>query len=192
MANPAAKPPVSPASVAASPAVAQSSGPKKKFNFAYVVIPVVLLAVGGVVVGLDHLRAKMEAAQQGQGGEERLGVTDGLIGARNERKSRELKPKEAPLPPVAVGEDDEQLVGLGKKKKPPPPKPLTPVERAWKSVKADYDKLEARNETTIKKYRIRFLVIEGRKGSSAEAAFIKEAGALEDALKIELAKPENQ
>lgn len=192
MANPAAKPPVSPASVAASPAVAQPSGQKKKFNLAYVFVPLVLLAVGGVVFGLDTLRAKMEAAQQGQGGEERLGITDGPTGIRNERKSRELKPKEpAPAPPP-VSEDEELMVGLGKKKKPPPPKVLTPVERAWKSVKADYDKLEARNETTIKKYRIRFLAIEGRKDSAGEAAFIKEAGALEDALKIELAKPENQ
>lgn len=195
MANPAAKPPVSPASVSASPAaggaVALGGPPKKKFSALYIVLPLLLIVAIGIGIAWETFRAEMEAAQQGQGGEQRLGVPDGPMGTQFERKSRELKPKEAPPPPVPVSEEDE-LSGLGKKKKPPPPKTYPPAERAWRAVKADFDKLEARNETTARKYRIRILAMEDRKDSTPEAAFVKEAGALEDALKAELAKPENQ
>ncbi len=162
----------------------------KKFNALFVIIPIVLVGVG-VAVWLDRKRAEIEEAQQGQGGEQRLGVADGPLGMQRERKSRELKPKEAPPPPVPVSDDDE-LTGLGKKKKPPPPKTYPPAEKAWRAVKADFDKLEARNETTARKYRIRILAMEDRKDSTSEASFVKEAGVLEEALKAELAKPENQ
>lgn len=189
MANPAAKPPVSPASVPASPAAAGATAPKKKSSAAYILIPVIV-AVVGVAVWLEKKRSDLEEAQQGQGGEERLGVIGGPSGMTRERKSRELKPKEEPAP-VPVSDEDE-LSGLGKKKKPPPAKVYPPAERAWRAVKADFDKLEARNETTARKYRIRILAMEDRKDTTPEAAFVKEAGALEDALKAELAKPENQ
>ena len=156
-----------------------------------IVIPLLIVVVIGIGIGWETFRARLEEAQQGQGGEQRLGVVGGPTGIVNERKSRELKPKEAPAPPVPVS-DEEELTGLGKKKKPPPPKVYPPAERAWRAVKADFDKLEARNESTARKYRIRILAMEDRKDSSSEAAFLKEAGALEDALKTELAKPENQ
>lgn len=190
MANPAAKP-ASSVSVSASPAAVEAAAPKKKFNPLYVVLPLIVLAVVGVGVAWEAFRAQMEAAQQGQGGEQRLGVTDGPSGTLNERKSRELKPKEAPPPPVPVSDEDE-LTGLGKKKKPPAVKTLPPTERAWRAVKGDFDKLEGRNETTARKYRLRIRVMEDKKDTLSEGAFIKEAGALEDELKTELAKPENQ
>jgi hypothetical protein len=180
VANPAAKPPVSPASIAASPAVAKpaalSPPAKKKFNALFILLPLLLIAIVGVGVAWEMFRAKMEAAQQGQGGEDGLGVVGGRSGTQHERKSRELKPKEAPALPVVVSDEDE-LTGLGKKKKPPPPKTYPPAERAWRAVKADFDKLEARNETTARKYRIRILAMEDRKDST---------------LKAELSKPENQ
>ena len=171
------------------PAVS-GSGPKKKFNAAYIVIPILILGVIGVGVAWEGFRAKMEAAQQGQGGEQRLGVADGPNGTVRERKSRELKVVKAALPPPVV--EEEELTALGKKKKPPPPKVYPPAERAWRSLKADYDKLEGRNETTAKKYRIKILAMEDRKDSTPEAAFVKEAAVLEEALRTELAKPENQ
>lgn len=157
----------------------------------YVVLPLLVLAVIGVGIAWEMFRAKMEAAQQGQGGEERLGVVGGPNGIHQERKSRELKPI-VPAPAPAPVTDEEELTGLGKKKKPPPPKVYPPAEKAWRSVKADYDKLQARNESTARKYRIRILAMEDRKDSMPEQAFVKEAGALEEALKAELAKPENQ
>lgn len=192
MANPAAK---TPSSVPASPAAASSAAPtaaKKKFNVVlYVIVPVLVLAAIGIGVAWEDFRAKMEASQQGQGGEDRLGVVDGPRGAQNERKSRELKPKEALPPPPPVLDEDE-LTGLGKKKRPPPPKIYPPAEKAWRAVKADYDKLEARNDATAKKYRLRILTMEDRKDKLPEAAFVKEAAAMEEQLKSELAKPENQ
>lgn len=190
MANPAAKPSAPRAAAAPPPAVAAPVAEKKKFNALYVIIPVVGVILIAVVVGAELFRAEMEARQQGQGGEEKLGVIGGPMGMQHERKSRELKPKEPVVaPPVS---DDEDLTGLGKKKKPPPPKTYPPVEKAWRSVKGEYDKLEARNETTAKKYRMKVLTLEDRKTSVSEASFVKEAGALEDALRVELAKPENQ
>ena len=165
--------------------------PAKKFNPLIIVLPLGLVVVIGVGIAWETFRANMEAAQQGQGGEQRLGVVDGPLGTGNDRRSRELKPKEAPPPPAPVS-DEEELSGLGKKKKPPPPKTYPPAERAWRAVKADFDKLEARNETTARKYRIRILAMADRKDSTPEAAFVKEASALEEALKDELAKPENQ
>jgi hypothetical protein len=171
-------------------AAALAPGPKKKFSALYVIIPLLLIAVVGIAVAWENFRARMEQAQQGQGGEERLGMVDGPMGMTRERKSRELKPKEEPAPMAPV--TDEELTGLGKKKKPPPPKVYPPAERAWRAVKADYDKLQGRNETTARKYRIRILAMGDRKDTQPEAAFIKEAASLEAELKDELAKPENQ
>lgn len=156
----------------------------------YVVIGLLMVIVIGAGVAWEMFRSKMEELQQGQGGEGRLGV-DGPIGMQRERKSRELKPKEEPVVAAPTPEEDD-LAGLGKKKKPPPPKVYPPAERAWRAVKADYDKLQASNETTAKKYRMKMLTLEDRKDKLAEAAFVKEAGVLEEALKQELAKPENQ
>jgi hypothetical protein len=96
---------------------------------------------------------------------------------------------------VAPAEDEDELSTLGKKKKPPPPKPpaaVSPVDRAWRGVKNDFDKLEGKNESTARKYRMRMLTLEDRKDKVAEPTFVKEAGALEEALRDELAKPENQ
>ena len=104
----------------------------------------------------------MEALQQGQGGESRLGMS-GPVGA-GDRRSREVKVGQ-PTPPPAPVVDEEEVTGLGKKRKPPPPKPtaaLSPADRAWRAVKGDYDKLEGRNETTARKYRMRVTVLEDR------------------------------
>src|SRR4051794_9470883 len=122
----------------ASPA----AGAPKKFNWLLVILPLVILSLVGIGVAWETFRAKMEAMQQGQGGESRLGVSGGQVG-RGERKSREVKVGTAPVAAAPVTEDDE-VTGLGKKKKPPPPKPaaaLSPVDRAWRSLKSDYDKL---------------------------------------------------
>ena len=173
----------------ASPA----TGSPKKFNWLLVIVPLLVLGLVGIGVGWEMFRAKMEAMQQGQGGEARLGVVGGPVRSGDGR-SREVKVGTAPVVAAPVTDDDE-VTGLGKKKKPPPPKPaaaLTPVDRAWRSVKGDYDKLEARNETSAKKYRMKMLTLEDRKSSTAEASFVKEAGALEEQLRDELAKPENQ
>ncbi len=193
MANPAAKP-SAPAAPAPAAAAAQASVPaeKKKGGFGIYIVLGLLVVLGvGAAVGWEMFRSRMEELQQGQGGEERLGVSGVPNGIQRDRKSRELKPKEEPVAVAPVAEEDD-LTGLGKKKKPPPPKQYPPAEKAWRAVKADYDRLEARNESTAKKYRMKVLTLEDRKDSVAEAQFVKEAGALESQLKDELAKPENQ
>ena len=182
-------------SVTAPPAAAAAAAqtpPKKKFNPLYVVVPLVIAVVIGVGVAWELFRARMEALQQGQGGEQRLGVVDGPMGTIRERKSRELKPKEEAPVVVAPVSDEDELTGLGKRKKPPALKVYPPAEKAWRAVKADYDKLEGRNETTARKYRIKILSLDGSRATASEAAFIKEAAVLEEALKEELSKPENQ
>lgn len=174
------------------PAQAGAPAEKKGGGIAvYVVMGLLVVLVVGAAVGWELFRSRMEELQQGQGGEERLGVTGVPNGFQRERKSRELKPKEEPVVAAPVSDEDD-LTGLGKKKKPPPPKQYPPAEKAWRAVKADYDKLEARNESTAKKYRMKVLTLEDRKDSLSEAAFVKEAAALESVLKDELAKPENQ
>jgi hypothetical protein len=172
----------------ASPA----AGSPKKFNWLLVIVPVLVLGLVGIGVAWEMFRAKMEAMQQGQGGEARLGVSGGPTGP-GERRSREVKVGTTPV--AAPAPEEDEVTVLGKKKKPPPPKPapaLTPVDRAWRSVKADYDKLEARNETSAKKYRMRMMKLEDQRSAPSEASFVKEAGALEEQLRDELAKPENQ
>ena len=192
VANPAAKPSASAAPAAAAVQATVAPAEAKKGGFAiWVVIGLLVVLVVGAAIGWELFRSRMEELQQGQGGEERLGVSGVPNGVQRERKSRELKPKEEAVVAAPVPEEDD-LTGLGKKKKPPPPKQYPPAERAWRAVKADYDKLEARNESTAKKYRMKVLTLEDRKDSASEAQFVKEAGALESQLKDELAKPENQ
>ncbi len=171
---------------------APAAGAPRKFNWLLVIVPVLVLGLVGIGVAWEMFRAKMEAMQQGQGGEARLGVVGGPAGA-GDRRSREVKVGTTPVAAPVV--DEDEVAGLGKKKKPPPPKPaaaLTPVDRAWRSVKGDFDKLEARNETTARKYRMRMLTLEDKKTQASEANFVKEAGTLEELLRDELAKPENQ
>lgn len=180
------------APAAAAPSASTAAAvPGKGFNWLFVIVPLLVLSLVGVGVGWEMFRSKMEALQQGQGGESGLGVLGGPAGAKD-RKSREVKVGEAPVAPVV---EEDQLTGLGKKKKPPPPKPvaaLQPADRAWRAVKGDYDRLEARNESTARKYRMRILTLEGGKASMPEVSFVKEAGVLEEELRGELTKPENQ
>ena len=188
MATPAAKP----ASPAASASAAAAPSAPRKFNWLLVIVPALVLGLVGIGVGWEMFRAKMEALQQGQGGESRLGVVS--VGPDG-RKTREVKVGQPTPVVVAPVVDADEITGLGKKKKPPPLKPasaLAPVDRAWRSVKGDFDKLEARNETTARKYRMRMLTLEDRKSSVGEGAFVKEAGVLEEELRVELGKPENQ
>ena len=185
MANPAAKTPEAPPAAAAPAAAEKKSGGVA----VYIVIGLLMVLVIGAGVAWEMFRSRMEELQQGQSGESRIG--DPHTGPQRDRKSRELKPKEEPVVAAPAPEEDD-LTGLGKKKKPPPPKQYPPVERAWRSVKADYEKLQGRNESTAKKYRMKMLTLEDRKDSIAEASFIKEATALEEQLKEELSKPENQ
>ena len=157
------------------------------------IIPLALVVLIGVGVGWEMFRARMEELQQGQGGDARLGVVGSGPAGQRDRKSREVRVGEQVAPVAPVGDDD--LTGLGTKKKPPPPKPtapLTAVERAWRGAKGSYDKLESRNESTARRYRIRVNALEGRKESASEPTFVKEAGVLEEELRAELAKPENQ
>lgn len=165
---------------------------KAQLNPFYIVIPLLVLMVLGVAVAWESFRAKMEDAQRKGSGEAGLGVErPGAPG--KERKSRELKTTETSPPPLPVPSEDE-VTGLGKKKKKTvaAAKVYSPSERAWRSVKADYDRLEARNETTARKYRLRILAMEGRRDSISEASFVREASELGEMLKSELTKPENQ
>ena len=191
MANPAAKPPSARPDAQAGAAPLPGSG--RKLNPLVVIIPLVVMVLVAAGLGWELFRDRMEAQQRGSGDDSGLGL-DGASGLRRDRKSREVKVAGEPAPAPAPSDDDD-LAGLGKKKKPAlvkPSGPVAPAERAWRAVKSDYDKLEARNETTARKYRMRILTLEDRKTSTAEPSFVKEAGVLEEELRGELAKPENQ
>jgi hypothetical protein len=95
--------------------------------------------------------------------------------------------------------DEEDLSAPAQKKKPKPiaaapaiPSNLPPAERAWRTVKSDYDRLESNNDNTAKKYRMRVNVLEDKRSSLAEAAFVREASSLDELIRADLAKPENQ
>ena len=70
----------------------------------------------------------------------------------------------------------------------PIPTNLPPAERSWRNLKADYDRLEGINETAAKKYRMRVNVLEDKRVSLGEAAFVKEAGTLDEQIRVDLAK----
>lgn len=194
-ANVAGAAPASPgaAAPATAAAAAAPAKPAKKSYGLYIGIGVLLLVLGAIGVAWEMWRAEMEARNQGKAGEDRLNLAapgDEWGNLRRDNKSREKKEEVAP-PPPAVSSDEEDLLNLKKKKK-VVAAPLTPVEKAWRQVKGDFDKLESRNETSAKKYRVKMLALEDKRTSQAEAAFIKEANALDEQLKAELAKPENQ
>jgi hypothetical protein len=189
VATPAAKPPVNRRAAAPAP----TAKPARQFGILYVIIPVLGVLGVGVIVGWEMFRAQMEQLQQGQGAEHLVHPSPSV----KERRSRELKAPDEPKAveaSKAVAAEDE-LVELGRRKKTLPAKPaapLPPVERAWRSVKSDFDKLEQHSDPSARKYRLRMLSLEDRKGSMSEPMFLKEAAALEAELKAELAKPENQ
>ena len=204
MATPAEKKPAAP--VAAAPA-AKAAAPSKSGGgggklLVGLGIGAVLLV--GVAVGWNVFRDKMEEKMKGMGGEERLtgDVPLGPPGQRRDGKSREIGgvPQEVhTVASVSNGvSDDEDLSAPAQKKKPKPvavaaiPSNLPPAERAWRNLKADYDRLESNNDNTAKKYRMRVNVLEDKRGSLAEAAFVKEATTLDELIRADLAKPENQ
>jgi len=160
---------------------------------------VLLVLVVGVAVGWETFRAKMEERMKGQGSEERLtgDVPLGPPGQRRDnRKSREVGPN-AESNVVPAEEEDLALPEKKQKPKPPPQtqvalSSLPPAERAWRSVKVDFEKLQNTNESTAKKYRMKMNVLEDQRDRLSEPAFVKEAGVLDEQLRAELAKPENQ
>ncbi len=204
MATPAEKKPAVPRdTVPEKPAVGGSKGSGGGLKLLLGLGALVLLIVG-VGVGWSVFTARMEEKMKGQGGEERIygEARTGPPGQR-EKKSREIGGEKQEVNVVqgvsnAVDPDEEDLSAPEKKKKavkpPPPPVPsnLPPAERSWRSLKADYERLESANETNARKYRMRFNVLEDKRGSLAEAAFIKEANSLDEQIRAELAKPENQ
>lgn len=191
VATPAENKPAAPKPAApVSPPAAKGSNVKLLVG-----LGVMIALVVGVVVGWNSFRARMEAKMQGQGGEERL-TGDLPIGPPQPRDSHKVR--EVGLPSSQVVEaDDDDLATPEKKHKPkPPPPPLPanapPAERAWRSLKTDFERLQSNNETTAKKYRMRYLTLDDQRSTMAEPALVKEASGLDELIRAELAKPENQ
>jgi hypothetical protein len=192
VATPAEKKPAAPKPAAPAAAASSSGGGVKLL----IGLGVLIALVVGVVVAWNSFRARMEAKMQGQGGEERL--TGEMPSGPPSQLKDSHRVREVGLPTSQVVEsDDEDLASPEKKHKPkppPPPLPLNapPAERAWRTLKTDYDKLQGNNETTAKKYRMRFFVLQNQREGMPEAQFVKEAGSLDEEVRAELAKPENQ
>lgn len=71
----------------------------------------------------------------------------------------------------------------------------TPAQRAFAGFKSAYDKLEAANETSAKKYRAQRLRLEDQLGSgnpANEAKFVADCDALKAQILEALRNPENQ
>lgn len=115
------------------------------------------------------------------------------------RKSREVKVggEAAPEPEDIAPLPKEQAAP--KKAPPPAPRPppavaATPGQKAFRALKADYEKLEQANETLVKqKFRLRFNMLSSDVASKGDdPAFVKKLEALDAELQAELSKPENQ
>lgn len=204
MATPAEKKPAVPRDTApAHPAVGGSGSKGSGLKLLLGLGGLVVLIVG-VGVGWSVFTARMEEKMKGQGGEDRIyGEARTGPPGQHERKSREIGGELQQMNTVqgvnnAVDPDEEDLSAPEKKKKAVKAAPqavvtnLPPVERSWRNLKADYERLESNNETNARKYRMRFNVLEDKRSSLAEAAFIKEADALDGQIRAELSKPENQ
>ncbi len=197
MATPAEKKPAAPNSKTAPTVEVQRAGGNTKL---FVGLGVLLLLVVGVAVGWDTFRSAMEERMKGQGSEERItgDLPVGPPGQRKDsRKSREVGPN---AESHVVAAEEEDLALPEKKQKPKPVAPANPValanlppaERAWRSVKGDFEKLQNANESTAKKYRMKMNVLEDQRERVSESVFVREAGVLDEQLRAELAKPENQ
>jgi hypothetical protein len=190
VATPAEKKPAAP-KPAAAPAAQASKGSGVKL---LVGLGVMVALVVGVVLLWNGFRARMEAKMQGQGGEERL---TGELPVAPPPPKDPHRVREVGLPQSQVVEsDDDDLSAPEKKHKPKPPPPLPvnapPAERAWRSLKTDFERLQSNNETTAKKYRMRYMTLDDQRKEMPEAQLVKEAGGLDEQIRAELAKPENQ
>ncbi|MFT3840246.1 MAG: hypothetical protein QM723_24880 [Myxococcaceae bacterium] len=206
MATPAEKKPaVARDTAPAQPAVGADGKPKAQGGGLKLLLGLggLVVLIVGVGVGWTVFTARMEEKMKGQGGEERIYGEARTGPPGHERKSREIGGEIQQMNTVqgvnnAVDPDEEDLSAPEKKKKAVKvaaqavPSNLPPVERTWRNLKADYERLESNNETNARKFRMRFNVLEDKRSSLAEAAFIKEANALDDQIRAELAKPENQ
>jgi hypothetical protein len=117
------------------------------------------------------------------------------------RRSREVKvPGKEPQAEARPSDEELAALPVKEKEKEAPKKPkvaaapkaaATPGEVAFKQLRADFDKLV--NESAQKKYRIRVTLLGDKlQQRGNDPAFVKEVTALNQSIKDELAKPENQ
>ncbi len=155
-----------------------------------VVLGVLVAATAGTAIAWENFRSKLEAANAGRVRDEPIQLPGEQ--PKDNRRSREVVLEQPVDAGTLVLLDDEELTPLGKrvKKKPPVPVNLPPGEKAWRSMRADFLRLEQTNEGVAKKYRIRVMSLESKK--SDEPSFLKDVAKLQDQLKTELARPENR
>lgn len=171
--------------------------PKRRFGVLWVMVPLLLLAVVGIIVGWEVMTSRMESQLAG-GGEEASGELPAT--SPGGRKSREVVVNGDPsavAPPSGQPQEGDDLTPLGKRKptaKSPAGAPLggTPVERAWRSLKNSYDRLDSRNGSAARKYTLRVQSLGNQRSTLGDAQFILQAQELDEKLKEELARPENQ
>lgn len=170
--------------------------PKRRFGVLWVMVPLLLVAVVGIIVGWEVMTSRMESQLAG-GGEEASGELPAT--SPGGRKSREVVVGDpsAVAPPAGQPQEGDDLTPLGKRKpvaKAPVAAPAggTPVERAWRSLKNSYDRLDSRNGSAARKYTLRVQSLGNQRSTLGEAQFILQAQELDEKLKEELARPENQ
>ncbi len=155
-----------------------------------VVLGVLVVATVGTALAWENFRSNLEAANAGRVRDEPILMPGDQ--PRDNRRSREVVLEQPAIDagPVVLL-DDEELTPLGKRvKKKVVPLNLSAGEKAWRSMRSDFQRLEQTNEGVAKKYRIRVMSLESKK--SDDPAFLKDVAKLQDQLRTELARPENR
>lgn len=182
---------------AVEPAASPAAAKKKSGILIWLVLPLV-----GVLTVAGYIAWDLYAERLRQKALDEESAREATPPARpEERKSREVKVGAEARPP-----EPEDIAPLPKEKEPkkksPAPAPKqpaiaaasTPAEKAFRSLKADYEKLEQANETLVKqRFRMRFNIASGKVASKGDdPAFLRDLEALDAEIQGELARPENQ
>jgi hypothetical protein len=165
---------------------------KKRIPMVVVLLPIVAVLGIAAAVGWNLWRDYQKSEAEDE--ESRRIAAEGQADARQRNR---------PAPVEAVVDagtpEDDELAKLPPGQKRPPtvraPVGQTAAQKSYYSFKAAYDRLEAANETTAKKFRARRLVLEDQFGNGKpanEAKFVAECDAVKAQILEALRNPENQ
>lgn len=177
---------------------AAPAAPKRRSSLLWVFIPLLLVLAVGVFFGWEIFRDELEKqARERQGGVTLEPEVQNLPPPPpTDRKSREVVVG-GPEPKTAPEVDELPLAPLDKKQKKPVAVPkekaaATPADRAWRSVRASFEKLEQRNGSAARKFNLQVQALGDQRGSMSEGAFTAKANALNEKLLGELERADGQ
>jgi hypothetical protein len=170
---------------------------KKRIPLVVILLP--LIAVLGLAgfMGLNLWKEYQRSEHEDEDARQRDAVEQQQRVKKRRQQVVEAGPLDAGLP---VDDDDLANLPKGTPRRPrvaeTPKAPTgTPAQRAYQGFKSAYDKLEAANETAVKKYRAQRLRLEDQLGGgnpTNEAKFVADCDALKAQILEALRNPENQ